>query len=311
MEQGSNSWHEWRDSGLGSSDAPVIMEAEGAYSTRHKLYLDKLKLSPVKTEKEIKSKKFIYDKGHHIEAMVRGRYEIKEDMCFASALFERADKPFMKASVDLCNHEKKLIKEVKYVSLEVFDEGKCPAKYFPQIQWQYLITDYTIDLVLATDYMWVNEETKEEKIKIPTKEGFRTKEVKVKIDKKYCHDLYWAGCLFWNEHILKKIPPALSEKDAIPVTGKDVILLLKKYAAIEKKLDKAAKLEKDKKALIDEIFKHPEIKHPIMKFGKMKITLTAKKGTIDYKTIPAISKMTEDELENYRGASSVSRSIKC
>jgi predicted phage-related endonuclease len=309
MEQGSSAWTGWRDEGIGSSDIPVIVEAEGAYQTRNKLYLSKLKLLPPPTEKELKSKKFIFDKGHQIEAMVRGRYELKDNISYSAALFQREDHAWCKASVDLCNHDLKRIKEVKYVSLEEFEAGVCPARYFPQIQWQYLNTgeDWTVDLVLATDYMW--DESRTEKIKLSKQESFRTKEVAVPIDKEYCLKIFDEGHKFWHDHILKKIPPALSERDAVSIKGKDLKAKLRKYAANKKKIDKVKVFEDENEALKEEIFKLTT--HPIMTCGKIKVVTSEKKGTIDYKKIPAVKEMKEEELEKYRGKSSVTRSIKC
>lgn len=310
MEQGSNEWHDWRDRGVGSSEIAVIMEAEGAYQTRHQLFMKKTGQARPETEKEKNSKQFIFDKGHRIEEMVRERYERKELICFNPALFEREDKPWQRASVDLCSHEIKTIKEVKYVSLEEFEEGVCPARYFPQIMWQYYVTGFeVVDLVLASDYMW--NEDKTEKIKIPKSESFRTKEVKVPVDMKYIIKMEEESCKWWNDHIVPKIPPAICDKDAVPLKDKNAQSLLRKYASIEKRLAKFKALEKERKELVDEIFKLEAVNHPIMSYGKIKVMLSEKKGSIEYKNIPAVKALTESELEAFRGKSTFARSIKC
>lgn len=307
MEQGSNDWHKWRDEGIGSSDVPVIMEAEGCYSTRYQLFLRKTGQAKQETEKEKKSKEFIFEKGHRIEEMVRERYERKELICFNACLFQREDNPWMKASVDLCSHELKVIKEVKYISLEEFEAGVCPARYFPQLMWQRYVTGYEVDLVLATDYMWSEDKT--EKIKIPTKEGFRTREVKVPLDIDYIVKMSHEVVVFWEDHVMKKAAPALSDKDAVPVKCKDTQKLLKKYAKNQQKIAKVKELEKENEELKAEIFK--AVSHPIMTYGKIKIKLSERKGSIDYKKIPAISLMEEWELERYRGKSTFTKSIVC
>lgn len=309
MEQGSNAWNDWRDEGLGSSDAPVVMQTKDAYKTKFKLFQEKKKLLPPPTEKELKAKQFIFDKGHRIEEMVRERYERRDLVSYKAALFERADHKWAKASVDLCDHENKRIKEVKYVSLEEFEAGNCPERYYPQIQWQYICTDetWTIDLVLATDYMWVEGA----KVKIPSKEGFRTKEVPVPLDVEYCKILFGEMISFWEYNILKNIPPELSDKDSVPLKDKNLHKLLRRYAQIEKKLDKVAPLEKERKALIDAIFKHEEVKSPIHSFQKMRIKLVATKGSIEYKNIPAVKDMKPEDLEKFRGATTFKRSILC
>jgi putative phage-type endonuclease len=307
MEQGTNAWHEWRDRGVGSSEIAVIMEAEGAYQTRHQLFLKKTGQAKQETEKEQKSKDFIFQKGHRIEEMVRERYERKELISFSAALFQREDKEWQRASVDLCSHEKKIIKEVKYVSLEEFEAGLCPARYYPQIQWQYYVTGYHVDLVLASDYMW--NEDKTEKIKIPTKEGFRTKEVSVPLDMEYIVKMEAECCKWWHEHILPKVPPALCDRDAVPLKDKEAQKLLKKYAANKKKIEKVAALEKENEELKKEIFK--AVTHPIMIYGKIKIKISERKGSIDYKKIPSVSLMEEEELERYRGKSTMTKTITC
>lgn len=307
MDQGSSAWHSWRDQGVGSSEIAAIMEADGAYQTRFQLFQKRMGLAKQQTEKEQKSKDFIFDKGHRIEEMVRERYERKELISFSADLFERRDKPWQRASVDLCSHEKQLIKEVKYVSLEEFEAGLCPARYFPQIMWQYYVTGYHVDLVLASDYMWVDGV----KQKIPTKEGFRTKEVSVPLDMEYIVKMEAEVSKWWHEHIIPKIPPALCDRDAVPLKDKSVQALLKKYAAIEKKLEKFEALANERKELIDLIFKHEAVKHPIMSYGKMKITLTERKGSVDYKKIPELKELSDEYLEKFRGKSTIARSIKC
>lgn len=309
MEQGSSVWEKWRDEGLGSSDAPVIMEAEGAYKTRFKLYQEKLKLLPPPTEKELKAKEFIFAKGHHIEEMIRGRYELKENMSYSPSLFQREDFPYMKASFDLANMELRRGKEVKYVSLEEFEAGVVPARYYPQVQWQYLVSDFLqIDVVLCTDYMWADD-AKTQKVKIPKSESIRSKEISCPIDMPYCVKLFEEGKKFWEEHILKKVPPALTDKDAVAVKDKQLKHLLKKYAGNKKKIDKVKQFEDDNEKLKEEIFKLAT--HPIMTYGKIRTVISEKKGTIDYKKIPAVAQMPAEDLEKYRGKSSFSKAIKC
>lgn len=308
MEQGTNDWHKWREEGIGSSDVAAIMQPEGAYQTRYQLFLKKTGQAKQETEKEKKSKEFIFEKGHRIEEMVRERYERKELISFSPSLFQREDNAWMKASVDLCSHELKVIKEVKYVSLEEFEKGICPARYFPQIMWQYLVTGYgQVDLVLATDYMW--SEDGKEKIKIPTKEGFRTKEVQVPLDMAYIEKMAEAATDFWHDHIELNIAPELCDRDAVPLKCKETQKLLKKYAANKKKIEKVAALEKENEELKAQIFK--SVSHPIMTYGKIKIKLSERKGSIDYKKIPSVSLMEEWELEKYRGKSTFSKSIVC
>lgn len=302
MEQGSQAWLEWRKKGVGSSDAPIIMGVS-PYKTKHQLWCEKIQDG---CADESKGKNFIFEKGHHIEERVRGYFELKEDITYTADLFEREDKPYIRASMDLANKEHGKGKEVKYVSLEEFEAGICPERYFPQVQHQYLCTDFLeINLVLVTDYVMVNGE----KVKIPKGSQLRMKEIAVPVDVDYCAKLYDECVKFMEYHVEKKIAPELTDRDAVVIKDRNLKHLLSKYKRLKAKVDKVKPFQDEMEEIKEEIFKLTT--HPIMKYGEIRVTTSERKGSIDYKKIPAVKAMKEDELESFRGKSSVTRSIKC
>ena len=225
MEQNTDPWKEWRKKGVGGSDAPVIMLVS-PYRTPYQLYLEKLDLAVI-DEKEQKSKEYIFAKGHKIEAQARSLLEIMYGgVEFRAGLIQMIDYPFLRASMDGANFEYEggVGKEFKLVSKAEFDAGICPARYYPQIQHQYMVSGLKrIDIVLC--------------IEVGKLKQLKIKEVYVPMDIEYIQRMAYQECLFWW-HVENRIPPEKIRGDAVRITDKKMIAKLKNAEAISKKIEK-------------------------------------------------------------------------
>ena len=149
MDQGTKEWHKWRDQGLGSSDAAVIMGAN-PWKTLHELYCEKLNLffkderGNYKSVKQFKGNYFT-ERGQALEPVVRREYEASVGLHFlpSTAVHDKYD--WVRASFDGINLEKKKIIEIKTSTSRAHDlamTGVVPDYYYPQVQWLLMVCGY-------------------------------------------------------------------------------------------------------------------------------------------------------------------------
>lgn len=138
MDQKSEAWHAWRDKGIGSSDAPVIMGLS-PWRTPFELWEEK-----TGRKKREEGSNYAQSLGNTIEPIVRARYEAINDFEMGPANCQHENFPWLKASMDCWNPMMKRGAEIKFLGAEDFrvlkEERKMPAKYVPQVQHQFLVT---------------------------------------------------------------------------------------------------------------------------------------------------------------------------
>jgi len=118
MEQNSENWHGWRQKGLGSSDAPVIMGVS-PYKTPFQLWEENT--MPVGYKKE-KGNDFIQKKGHRLEILARADFELISGMTFAATTAEHREMPFLRASLDGWNANVKEAIEIKFIGKDYYNK---------------------------------------------------------------------------------------------------------------------------------------------------------------------------------------------
>jgi putative phage-type endonuclease len=240
MDQGSNEWLQWRNQGIGSSDAPSIMGV--GYKTPRQLYLEKTGQVKVAIDQ---GKQWLFEKGHKVERQARALLEIEHGgVEFKAGLIQMIDYPFIRASMDGANFELSEGKEFKLVSKAEFDAGVCPERYYPQIMHQYLVSGLKkIDIVLCCEVG---------KLKL-----LKIKEVEVPLDLEYIHKKLVPALFDFWWRVQNKVPPDLMPGDAIRIKDKKVIEKIKRYEATQKKLAKMrleiAKLESGLPHILDDI----------------------------------------------------------
>lgn len=139
MEQNTGKWLSWRRSGIGASDAPIIMGVS-PWKSIDDLYLDK-----ISQEKPKEFTNYVMERGKKIEPIVRSKYELKNLIDMPAIVCQHEDHEWLRASMDGANLELMKGIEIKVPGKKDHDcasEGKIPEKYFPQIQHQFLVTGF-------------------------------------------------------------------------------------------------------------------------------------------------------------------------
>jgi putative phage-type endonuclease len=133
IEQGTLEWLRHRHKGIGASDVPVVMNVS-PYKKPFDLWEEKIQPEPKFSEPN-----FIQQKGHNLEPVARAMAELELGMSFTPKLVENEKHGFLKASLDGLSECGQFALEIKYVGRSFAEE--CPDKYYPQIQYQYALTN--------------------------------------------------------------------------------------------------------------------------------------------------------------------------
>ncbi len=160
LEQNSDAWLQWRHSGIGSSDAPAILELS-PWSSRYDLWEEKVyqyhkakgtltgKQMEIITEK-MRAKEMQNDsskrRGKKLEPVAREMYEAYmgykvPDTCGVHDKYE-----FMKVSLDGWNEDLQRFVEIKAPNQQAHGvalEGMVPDYYMPQLLHQFVVSGGT------------------------------------------------------------------------------------------------------------------------------------------------------------------------
>jgi len=140
FEQGSGSWHQFRQKRIGGSDAPII-SGQSPWKSSLNLWAEKCG----SIEQPDLSQNFAVQRGVRLEPIVRGMVSIMLDMNFDPAVFTHTEKEYLSASLDGWDEENQAMIEIKVGNAP--DHKKCnpedpksiPKKYFAQIQHQLYV----------------------------------------------------------------------------------------------------------------------------------------------------------------------------
>lgn len=136
MEQRSIEWHSFRARRIGGSDAPIIC-GWSPWKDALTLFLEKTG----KIQQPDSSGNFAIQRGIRLEPMVRAMVEMKLDLDFPDSILVHEEKPYLMASLDGWNAEKRILLEIKIGNKKDHDRGIVPDKYYPQLQHQMYVTD--------------------------------------------------------------------------------------------------------------------------------------------------------------------------
>jgi putative phage-type endonuclease len=283
MEQQSETWHEWRGKGLGSSDAPIIM-GTSPWKTAYQLWEEKTK----KVKNTFKGN-FATDRGNRLEPMIRACYEFEQNHEAPPILCSNPQYPFIRASLDGYCVAKNIILEIKapgQVDHATALEGKVPEKYYPQLQHQLLA------MPEAKLCHYYSSDGKESRAL-----------VEVTRDPEYQEKLLEALTKFWK-CVAEDTPPELTDRDFKRISSRELEDLLIDYGHLTQNI---AKLEETLSEIKAKILNHTEVENRRVQIGdKWKIGITHRKGSIDYGKIPILKGM---DLEPYRKSGSTFRTI--
>jgi len=266
LEQGTPAWHAWRKHVIGGSDAAAVMNI--GFMTPNQLYLNKLGLyEPQVTQR--------MSRGHELEGQAR---ELCQDMLgfkLTPMCVEHDKRSWQAASLDGIDDKHSVIVEIKTggdAALGRAKAGVIPDYHMCQIQHQLEVTGLDRCVYFFFD----------------GKNGYP---IDVYRDTRYITQLNDAEKRFWD-NLQDFVPPGLTNKDYESHETEARIKLAQEWLEVNEQLTWLEKREKElKEALINEAGERNTIG------GGVKILLSGRAGSIDYKAIPELTKVN---LEEYR-----------
>lgn len=292
LTQGTPEWLDWRRTGIGGSDDPVVLGLS-PFKTPRALFFEKTGLkSDVLVDATDKS--FIFDRGHQTEKLVREKFQELVGDVVAPVCMQHSTIPFLIGSFDGL-HPKHGVLEAKLVGKEVLKRaqaGDLPDYHYSQIQ-------HLIDVSDADVGQWYGHD------------GSKTGVVvTVARDDKHIKSANDLKLAFW-EKVMKRVPPELSERDYLVPSDEKLLSDLREAKELAE--NAATNYESIKELVINTYGAHPRIAG-----GGLKIWKSVREGTLNLLKIPEISKVVELErtklennyIEKHRGKSSESWTVK-
>jgi len=185
----NDNWLEWRQQGIGSSDAPVVAGVS-PYSTPHMLWEYKT------NRRKAWDGNWATRRGHAVEPQARADYEFIFEREMPATLVQHPQFPWMRSSLDGWNAKERIILEIKCpgkVDHELAVSGKVPEKYYPQLQHQIFVAS-----AKRADYY--------------SFDGSKGVCIEVPFDPDWFQAYFLKALDFWN-CVQNDIPPALVERD--------------------------------------------------------------------------------------------------
>ncbi len=268
MEQRTQSWEQWRQQGIGSSDAPIIMGVS-PWNTPFGLW-------EIKTGRGRKTESnWAMERGNELEPKARNYYQLYCDIDMPPVLAEHKEFPFLRASLDGFNSGAKKVLEIKCPGKEDHQRAlnkEIPEKYIWQLVHQLMVADADVADYLSFD-------------------GERGVILPFHRDLKLEKNLMEAEFRFW-EQVQKDAPPELSNKDFRELKDQKFLALFRRWKEAKQSFDQIeATLEQIRSEVIAEV-KLPRVRCDGVQF--MQIT---RKGAVDYAKIPELKNI---DLEKFR-----------
>lgn len=268
LEQGTQTWLEFRRRHVGSSDAPVIMGVS-PYSTPYQLWARKLGLME---EQEINS---AMQRGKDLESVALAKFEDEMGLFMAPMVVVSEEHPWMMASLDGLSFDRKIAVEIKCPNRETHQmalNGQVPDKYIYQLQHQML--------VLNLDFMYYF-----------SFDGQNGVTLRVEKDPTLCNSLFSMEQKFWLS-ILNKEPPELCERDYIQKTDENWLTLANRWKQIR---DRTKELEQEEERVKSALIYLADQQNA--QGGGIRVQTVSRKGVVDYSKVPELKGV---DLEQYR-----------
>lgn len=309
-------WLEWRQKGIGSSDAGIIMGVS-PWGTKLKLYEQKI----AETVEEDTDNQYVKELGNEAEPKIRSLFELVEGESFSPALLVMEDFDFLRASLDGRSTDAKRNLEIKLSGKDDWSRTKdetlpvrdrVPEKYWPQLQHGLMVSK--ADSVFYVAYLYSAFKENRKKLSLEN-----LAYVEVKPDEKYIATMLQEEIKFWD-CVQNRKPPMADNKDFVPLTGlseasqrwKD---LKENLSLIDDEYNKKTKgiieeIMSIEKMIIDEAKKKGFSRYLC---AGLKVVQSTRQGSISYTKIPEVKKLisgfAEEYLNKYRGKGSVSWKI--
>lgn len=278
-------WLKWRQKGIGSSDAPIIMGVS-PWKTPLELYEEKIHPQTYDGAQQEKENSFITRMGNSMEPRIRALFEFKMGQDFRPSLLEMEQFPFLRASLDGASDCRTLICEIKLMGKKDWESSTVPEKYIYQVQHQLMVS--RAEKCFFVKYLYEkggNADINPEKMRI----------IPVVPDQQLIGTMLEAEMKFWDA-VINKRPPMPSGKDYKTLKGLEQTV--NQYLKIEEQIEELTKIrDAIRNSLIESAEKQGHNRYTV---GTIKIQKESRAGTVDYKKIDAIKKMSEEELNQYR-----------
>lgn len=292
IEQNTNEWLKWRNEGLGSSDAPIIM-GKSKYMTPFQLWELKCGFREQSNETN-----FVQQLGHDFEPKMRDYIALSEDIeDFEPSVREHSDFPFLRSSLDADSDQKKVFAEIKYVGKDRFEWVKENQQvledHFDQVQEQFLVTGYE-EAYYGVYTLTADRKQIDQKVYI-----------KVTPDKAYIEETLAPALFEFWDCVKNQDPPPLTDRDVVEIQEPEAQDLAGRYAVLKSQLSDIEGELKEVEGKLKKTFK--DSKFGKATIGKLTISSVTRKGTVDYKKVPELKGV---DLDQYRKKASVSIQIR-
>lgn len=269
LVQNTQEWLAKRKDYIGASDASAILGVS-PWKTAYMLWQEKLGLidSPPMND--------AMQRGHDLEDQGRRYFEnvikttISPKVVFSDKYY------FMMASLDGISDDGKIVCEIKcpgHADHEIAKEGEIPPKYIPQLQHQLAVTG--LDKMYYVSYT-----------------TFDVAIVVVERDQSYIDNMIEKERIFWEEHVLKFIPPNMSDKDFIEKDDKGFMYAVNDFKEKKLMFEEAEKALDESRNYLISLCEGKSTKG----FG-FTITKSMRNGSVEYSRIGVIKDV---DLDRYR-----------
>lgn len=273
IEQNTPEWLEWRKSGIGASEAAVLM-GTSKWKTPYELWEDKLGRSEPKPMNQWQRR------GHDLEPVARDFYSQRVNSLMMPKCAVHAQYDWILASFDAVDLFGSKIAEIKCPGPrdhKLAQEGKIPAHYYPQLQHQ----------------MWV---AGLDEIDYVSFDGEELIVLTVKRCSEYIGQLFDKAQEFWH-YVQTETPPPAGIDETLTITDDEFLAAANRWAEAKRVLDQAKEYENEARMALLELTDGGPCQG-----GGVKCTPVVKKGAVDYKAIPELQSVN---LEQYRKPSSM------
>lgn len=231
IEQDSDTWLEWRNQGVGSSDVALLMNPEPLFDRT----VGTLWKQRVGYERAVQLNNEHIKRGKELEPKIRDMVNSLLKTDFKPACIERLDAPYLRASLDGLDENANALLEIKAPSDSVFQKylktfPQIPENYYYQMQYQMLVSNVDYGL-----FAFYNESTEVPYI-IPVKNNY---ELQLDIERRCA--LFWGAVqnkipIGWQDGVLQfyHIRPTLivlvaDEKTKKKILKMDLVLPVLQY----------------------------------------------------------------------------------
>jgi putative phage-type endonuclease len=279
MQQNTSEWLEWRNNGIGASDAPIIMGVS-PWKTPYKLWLEKT------TGQSDFSGNAATERGHALEDSARQCAEKHLSRLFLPQCSEHQKHPWMRASLDGISMDREIL-EIKcpykpdHPSSDhnIAKQGKIPEKYYPQLQHQLEVAQ--------AEKGWYFSFDGEDGVAVPFE---RDEDLIAELLEK--EQAFWACVQEFK-------PPKMLDQDYQVIEEQEAIKKARKVFKLKKQLE-VIQAELDP---LEQELKDQYCKERCALIGDLRFTRFVRKGNINYNSVTELQGVN---LEKYRNPSIVS-----